>query len=733
VFRVHAAAVLLLLAVGAASELRGANKNEEIHRHLVPSGTECVTYMRHMDFEDGSEEDSWVCEFNEQDAKEFGASAIEVTRDIGKMGAISGATLGSFRRPTFVHSIVSNSNGAVSKILYLPEDTEFEIVMMDEHNDVRHFRNRQRRRRRLAKGTTGDMKTLVVRTVDGANKSTDLAVAALEAQVFTDESCLASRYHDCSYGQLNIVNGGIVNIEIDEVALDNSYKNIETSVRNATYEAYGGSVFTLYDQFDLVMYCQPEGSVQVFSDGSTNSNWVAYAYVNHFESFFNNKWCGYVSGQVHEIGHNLGLGHSGLAGGSTYEDTSGMMGFSYAQDDGPDICFNAAKSYQLQWYTENNGVDSVDPLNLPGNSQTFDIIGVADYKTASGLVSLRLEYEGEKKNGKEWYVGYNHKSGINSGVANNVRSAPDTVHLIEKVNSIGGSVYDYGPSSRVVALEAGQEHTWKIGEEDVTLHVNSINGAVASVTIIGGPATNAPTLAPVPTISPRPTESPTVSAPTLPPTKEGECFTSDGVTVGLNVLIDIQLDDKSGSEFGWRLRNGASGQYWAGNNFKYENGARLYYGICAPKNTCYHLELEDTGGDGICGGNGDCGYKMSIGGEEVVAGDGLFGSGVSHRICVGTNGQCENIKEKFEYRKRKRSKVKRTTCRKILKKKKKRLISKFCKFFFGNKGKDRIYDECMNTCGDIGMGPCAFLENYEEISRGEELAAVSIDTIDHSP
>lgn len=41
-------------------------------------------------------------------------------------------------------------------------------------------------------------------------------------------------------------------------------------------------------------------------------------------SVYNNKWCTYLSGQVHEVGHNLGLAHSG-EGTVAYGDQTGMM------------------------------------------------------------------------------------------------------------------------------------------------------------------------------------------------------------------------------------------------------------------------------------------------------------------------------------------------------------------------------------------------------------------------
>ena len=50
---------------------------------------------------------------------------------------------------------------------------------------------------------------------------------------------------------------------------------------------------------DLVMYCLPPGT---FSG-------VAYAYIDSWNSIYNDEWCSKLSAQMHEVGHNLNLGH----------------------------------------------------------------------------------------------------------------------------------------------------------------------------------------------------------------------------------------------------------------------------------------------------------------------------------------------------------------------------------------------------------------------------------------
>lgn len=51
---------------------------------------------------------------------------------------------------------------------------------------------------------------------------------------------------------------------------------------------------------------------------------IAYAYLNQKISVYNDNWCLSLSGQMHELGHNLNLHHSG-EGDEEYGDKSGMM------------------------------------------------------------------------------------------------------------------------------------------------------------------------------------------------------------------------------------------------------------------------------------------------------------------------------------------------------------------------------------------------------------------------
>mmetsp|Transcript_17975 Transcript_17975/g.41438 ORF Transcript_17975/g.41438 Transcript_17975/m.41438 type:complete len:797 (-) Transcript_17975:121-2511(-) len=752
------------IIVVVTADLRGRRHRWEtvddedgIRRRLMPAGTECVTYVRLMDLADGSDDTSWVCRFDADTAKEFDDTTMMELGGIGETleaaGAVSGATLLRIGSSSYVHRVfVPNNNGAtVSPILFLAGDADFEIEMMDADNDARHYRNRQRHRRRLAKGTSGEMSVLVVRTIDGNNMETQLNQAQLDNDVFQDASCLASRYAECSHGELTMIKDDIIDLKISEVASGQYYKDAEYGIRNATIDRYG-SIEDMYNAVDLVVYCQPPGSYMLDPQGN-QQDWVAYAYINGFESFYNDEWCGYVSAQVHEVGHNLGLAHSGIMGMGSYDDTSGMMGYSYRSDDGPLICFNSAKSYQLRWFEDK--VASIDPQNLPGGSQSFDLVGVADYGTADGLVSLRLEYEGHQYSGREWYVGYNRKDGINSGVPDTTQAMPDTVHILEKTSTLA-SEYEYGESRRIAALSANEAYSWDIGGVPVSLRVDFIDGAIASVTISGGNApSEPPTLPPIPVVPPSlpptrpPTLPPTVptdtvpvtlpsSPPTLPPTvptdtvpismptpyptSPGECTTStelfDG-RPGVLFELEVKLDEKSGSEFGWNLVNDLTGDgWWGADNFDYPNGDLSRYVICLPKFECFTLTLADTGGDGISGNNGEGYYKGYVEGEEVFSGGEWTGTERTEAICIGRE-HCKSPGKGFRYVKKKGKASKKARCKDVDKERGGRR-KKFCKYSVEGSGRKKVQQVCTESCGEVGLGPCGFLQTY-----GDEVAAAA--------
>jgi hypothetical protein len=185
---------------------------------------------------------------------------------------------------------------------------------------------------------------------------------------------------------------------------------------------------------------------------------LSQAYMGGWLSVYNNQWCNYPSVQVHEIGHNLNLAHAG-EGSSEYADQTGMMGFSYSEDD-TKMCYNPANSWQLGWYSLRR--TSVDFSN--GGSFRGKLIGVDNYEhTGSSDKYVNVKVSGSSS-AVDVFVGFNLDAGINSGTKEGSNQV--TVHTQE------GS----GKSDLVAKLSAKRVYTIENfhGDKTLSIQVNSI-------------------------------------------------------------------------------------------------------------------------------------------------------------------------------------------------------------------------------------------------------------------
>lgn len=276
------------------------------------------------------------------------------------------------------------------------EDDEF----FDENDSNRNRWSRTLRRRQRRRSRRSRKKRILVVRADALDSSTSADAAQLSNNVFGtfgDEITLKSQYKKCSHGKVIFTpyddDTGVVDVELKRNVTGEDKFIIQDAMLQAVTETLGN----LTDIADRVMLCMPKGT----------GNWIAYAYVNHWLSVFNDDWCQQLSSQMHEFGHNFGLPHSGR-GGDDYSDKSGMMGYSFKDDYGPLQCFNPVKSYMLGWYTK--GVVDWNPLTK--GTWFGNIVGVTDYDGTENVV-LRIR---RKQNGKDLYIGYNRKKSFNKGV-----------------------------------------------------------------------------------------------------------------------------------------------------------------------------------------------------------------------------------------------------------------------------------------------------------------------------
>lgn len=221
------------------------------------------------------------------------------------------------------------------------------------------------------------------------------------------------------------------------------------------------------------------------------------AYINSWNSVYSNQWCNYPSAQLHELGHNLNMAHSNEAG--TYRDQSGMMGYSYSNDEGPVMCFNAAKNYQFGWFSNRH----LDMSASGTRAYTGNLMSILDDPDVTGPPMIIKVDNGNN----DFFIGFNRKAGFNIGTVEGGNQVMVTQ---------AGNGNNYFESELLAKLSAGGTTTFVAGGVNVVVTVNSINTttgngyASISVCFDGDCSTPAPTTA-------APTSSPT-NAPTSSPT-----------------------------------------------------------------------------------------------------------------------------------------------------------------------------------------------------------------------
>lgn len=301
----------------------------------------------------------------------------------------------------------------------------------------------------LAAGSGINERTALMIHVTANDFSTTDTPAALADSVFGtagDEVNMTSQFGDCSYGQLQMmpaqgqnITNGVVELSIN-INVEGESRG---TVRNAVVAA-GNQLFgSLYAQADHIMFALPP---------NTEGGWIAYASINGASSTYNNRWATYVSAQMHELGHNFGMGHSGI-GSNEYADRSGMMGYSYSSDDGPRMCFNAVKSSKFGWYESKELTFFESDWTVGQNTWRGQITGIADYdQSDSNQYNLiKVHSEDGDQNSSSIHINFNRDTGINSGT----RDGQDRL-MITSTNSPTG----YNTSLVAANLNSGGSQTF---------------------------------------------------------------------------------------------------------------------------------------------------------------------------------------------------------------------------------------------------------------------------------
>jgi hypothetical protein len=149
---------------------------------------------------------------------------------------------------------------------------------------------------------TGTKSVLVIRAI-AADQSTTASESTLSDDIFGtfgDPVNLRSQYSQCSDGKLQFqpltTNSLVGSDGVYTVTLPSTFVTgaSDGTIRDAMLiKAIVDLGEYLNIIADYVMLCLPPG---------TTGDWLAYAYINHWLSVYNDVWCQYPSGQLHEIG-----------------------------------------------------------------------------------------------------------------------------------------------------------------------------------------------------------------------------------------------------------------------------------------------------------------------------------------------------------------------------------------------------------------------------------------------
>jgi hypothetical protein len=182
--------------------------------------------------------------------------------------------------------------------VYMPPGTPISILTSPEDHPVGLFR---RTKRVIDPYGVRFRKVLVLR-VSTSDATPKLSQPELTDNFFADDSLtLRSQYNACSFGKMIFepaeddektgIIGGVLEIKLDMKAVNTTRRTLTNAATLAAQLAL--NVVSLEGNYDNVIYCHPPGTLE---------NWEGFSYMNYFVSAFNDEFCGYVSGNMHEVG-----------------------------------------------------------------------------------------------------------------------------------------------------------------------------------------------------------------------------------------------------------------------------------------------------------------------------------------------------------------------------------------------------------------------------------------------
>ena len=201
-------------------------------------------------------------------------------------------------------------------LISLPESTEFFPNGTADLKGEAPIASGQREKEGTA--FEGTQSVLVVR-VDVADKAMSVNETSLSNSVFgngVDRANMVSQFDACSHGKLKLVKApdrsggsadnrnasianGVATVKLPSVRKVDGQGTMRIAVTKELNRMFDVKHPTELAKF--VVYCLPVGTY------SPNPGGIAFAYIHHWLSIFNDKWCTSVSLQMHELVSSLCL------------------------------------------------------------------------------------------------------------------------------------------------------------------------------------------------------------------------------------------------------------------------------------------------------------------------------------------------------------------------------------------------------------------------------------------
>lgn len=192
---------------------------------------------------------------------------------------------------------------------------------------------------------------------------------------------------------------------------------------------------------------QADHVIMILPTSYPDTSFVGTADVNSSLSSFAATWITSLSSAMHELGHNLGLQHSGT-NNDEYGDNSGYMGESVQGQGTPQKCYDAAQHWFLGWYDENQRI-SLTTDNLPLlPPQQITVAAFVDHNKlnyGNSHMAILLQLNGNT------YLQFNRAKSYNAGTDTStadrlviVRDIGSRTVLLAGLDDVQNAVYQDG-------------------------------------------------------------------------------------------------------------------------------------------------------------------------------------------------------------------------------------------------------------------------------------------------